>query len=111
MPCKDANVGQVKPRDGKWTMQGGPRRELVFVDGKKLSNWGLLDLVRTDDRACNAFVDALYDEGAKRGLSIEYPVVKHSDPRNLVSNTNIALRIWKGSVASNLSDPIVFSFI
>jgi len=88
-PCNEKNeknVGKVTPKDGKWTMQGGPKRELLFVDGKKMANWGLLDLVRTDDRNCDAFVDALFEEGAKRGLSIDYPIVKHSDPRNLVSN-------------------------
>ena len=54
-------------------MQDRSRKELYFNDGKKLGHWGLLDLANCDDKS---FVDALYEEGRKRGLTIEFPVVK-----------------------------------
>jgi eukaryotic translation initiation factor 2C len=77
---QDKDKAQVNPRDGKWTMQDRARKELYFNDGKKLEHWGLLDLTNCDDKS---FVNALYDEGRKRGLSIEFPVVKKSNDRSL----------------------------
>jgi hypothetical protein len=53
-------------------MQDQAKKELYFNDGKKLEHWGLLDLTNCDDQS---FVNALYGEGRKRGLSIEFPVV------------------------------------
>ena len=58
-------------------------RGMYFNDGKKLQNWGLLDLVNLDERSYGAFIDALYNEGAKRGLGMEYPVRKNSGERDL----------------------------
>ena len=58
-------------------------RELLFNDGKKLANWGLLDLVNTDERTYNQFIGALCSEGAMRGLTIANPMYKGSNERDL----------------------------
>jgi len=75
---QDKEKAKVNPRDGKWTMDQA-RKELYFNDGKKLEHWGLLDLTDCDDQS---FVNALYDEGRTRGLSIEFPVVKKSNEKD-----------------------------
>ena len=65
-------------RDGKWQL-----KHEAFFDGKKLGHWGLIDVARVDTKA---FVDALYNEGCQRGLTIEYPaLVSQSYPQNLES--------------------------
>jgi hypothetical protein len=73
------SIGQVRPRDGKWTMQ----RQHLFNDGKQMKNWGLLDLVNTDERTGMAFLKALHDEGGSSGLSIDRPTLKKSNERDL----------------------------
>ena len=54
-----------------------------FVDGKSLTCWGVLDIasVRKGDK--EKFVDRLYDEGKRAGLTIDYPIYTEADPRRI----------------------------
>jgi hypothetical protein len=55
---------------GKWEMPPNSR----FVAGTKLTVWGVLDLVQVPQAQQEGFVNDLYNEGAKCGVEIDFPI-------------------------------------
>ena len=46
----------------------------MFMDGKRLERWGVLDLSGLSLDVKKDFVELLYENGNSRGLTIDYPI-------------------------------------
>ena len=46
----------------------------MFIDGKRLERWGVLDLSGLSLDVKKDFVNLLYKNGNLRGLTIEFPI-------------------------------------
>ena len=65
--------------EGKGSWRGG-----IFYEGKSLLRWAVINLAGLSQDVLSNFVDALYNDGRRRGLSIDFPVgYFHEDEANL----------------------------
>ena len=76
---KNGMLEEQQVLNGRWDRS---KSRLGFVMGMHLKSWGLFDLanVRFDDR--KVFIDALYEIGKERNLTIDYPAYCHSQQKN-----------------------------
>ncbi len=76
---KNGMLEEQQVTNGRWDRS---KSRLGFVMGMHLKSWGLFDLVnaRFDDR--KMFIDALYEVGRERNLTIDYPVYGFSQQKN-----------------------------
>ena len=50
----------------------------MFMDGKRLERWGVLDLSGLSLDVKKHFIDLLYNNGNSRGLTIDYPIYEEA---------------------------------